>query len=191
MALPLPTCALAQPLLTGVIEDVDAQTIKMPSLPGGWQRRIEWMAPEGSEVAVGDLVVRLDPGSLIAEEEKARTDLEKQRFTAARSIDELRLQVMDAEQALAQAESDLRIAELDAVIPADTIPRLDYERYQLTFATARQTRARAAKELANQRAELADRRAQAGLEVEQAELQYARIRDALKATEIHADKAGF
>lgn len=183
--------AAANPLLTGVIEDVDAQTIEMPSLPGGWQRRIEWMAPEGSEVAVGDLVVRLDPGSLIAEEEKARADLEKQRFTAERSIDELKLLVMDAEQALAQAQSDLRIAELDAVIPANTIPRLDYERYQLTYATAQQTVARASRNLGNQRAALADRRAQSKLEVQQAELQYARIRDALQATEIRAEKSGF
>lgn len=181
----------AATLLTGVIEDVNAQTIEMPSLPGGWQRRIEWMAEEGSEVAAGDVVVRLDPGTLIAEEEKARTDLEKQRFTAARGIDELRLEVLDAEQALAQAESDLKLAELDAVIPADTIPRLDYERYQLEYETAKQALARAEKELANQRAALADEERQAALEIAQAERAYQRIRDALAATEIRADKPGF
>ena len=37
----------AGPLLTGVVEDVNAQTIEMPSLPGAWQRQIAWMAPEG------------------------------------------------------------------------------------------------------------------------------------------------
>lgn len=179
------------PLITGIIEDVDAQTIEMPSLPGGWQRRIEWMVDEGSEVAAGDLVVRLDPGTLIAEEEKARTDLEKQRYTAARGIDELRLEVLDAEQALAQAESNVALAELDAVIPADTIPRLDYERYQLALETAEQARARAEKTLANKRAALADQERQAALEVAQAERSYARIRDALEATEIRAEKPGF
>ncbi len=183
--------AIANPLLSGVIEDVDAQTIEMPSLPGAWQRRIEWMAPEGSEVAVGEVVVKLDPGSLIAEEEKARADLEKQRFTAERAIDELKLLVLDTKRELARAQSDLRLAELDAVIPVDTIPRLDYERYQLTFATARQTLARAEKSLVNQRAALRDREAQSRLEVEQAELAYKRINDALKATEIFAEKAGF
>ena len=61
--------ASAEPLLTGVVEDVNAQTIEMPSLPGSWQRRIEWMVPEGSEVSVGDVVVRLDPGDLISREE--------------------------------------------------------------------------------------------------------------------------
>ena len=178
-------------LLTGVIEDVDAQTIEMPSLPGGWQRRIEWMVEEGSEVGANDVVVRLDPGTLIAEEEKARTDLEKQRFTAARGIDERKLEVLDAEQSQAQAVSNVALAELDAVIPADTIPRLDYERYQLALETAQQALARAEKDLANQRAALADQERQAALEVAQAERNYTRIRDALAATEIRAEKPGF
>lgn len=180
-----------EPLLTGIIEDVAAQTIEMPSLPGAWQRRIEWMAPEGSEVQPGELVVQLDPGNLIAEEEKARADLEKVRFTATRSVDEARLAVLDAEQALASAESELKIAELDAGIPVETIPRLDYERYQLTFATSQQTLARADQELANQRAKLRDAEAEAALDLQQADTEYARISNALEATKIKAEKAGF
>ncbi|MEL6448594.1 MAG: hypothetical protein AAFQ62_11655 [Pseudomonadota bacterium] len=183
--------AEAGPLLTGVIEDVNAQTIEMPSLPGGWQRRIEWMAEEGSRVDTGDVIVKVDPGTLIAEEEKARTDFEKQQFTAARGIDELKLLVLDAEQLVALAESDVALAELDAIIPADTIPRLDFERYQLTLETAKQTLARARQELTNQRAALTDQERQAALEVEQAKRNYKRISDALVATEIRADKPGF
>ena len=51
--------ALGGPLLTGVVEDIDAQVIEMPALPGVWQRRVDWMIQEGGEVAPGDLVVRL------------------------------------------------------------------------------------------------------------------------------------
>lgn len=180
-----------EPLLTGIIEDVAAQTIEMPSLPGAWQRRIEWMAPEGSEVQPGELVVQLDPGNLIAEEEKAHADLEKVRFTAARSVDEARLAVLDAEQALASAAAEVKIAELDAVIPVETIPRLDYERYQLTFETAQQTLARAQQDLANVRDKLRDAEAEAKLDLQQAETEFARIRNALEATQIKAEKAGF
>jgi multidrug resistance efflux pump len=181
----------AAALLTGVVEDVNAQTIEMPSLPGAWQRRIEWMAPEGTEVEVGEVVVRLDPGDLIAREEQSRTDLDKRRLSAARRIDELRLQVMDAERSLAEAESALRLAELDAVIPEDTIPRLDYDRYQLAFENARRAVIRAEAELLNRREELADVEKETALEVQQAESSYARIRDALAATEIRAEKRGF
>ena len=181
----------AGPLLTGVVEDVDAQTIEMPSLPGAWQRRIEWMVPEGSEVAVGDVVVRLDPGDLIAREEQLRTDLEKRRLTAARSIDELRLEVLDAESALADAESAVRIAQLDAEIPQSTIPKLDYDRYQLALEVSRKDLVRAEARLLIKQEELQDTIEETDLEVAQAESNYTRIKEALIATEIRADKAGF
>ena len=181
----------AGPLLTGVVEDMNAQTIEMPSLPGAWQRQIAWMAPEGSEVAVGDLVVRIEPGDLIAQEEQTRTDLQKARLASARRVDELKLLLLDAETTMAQAESAVRMAELDAVIPASTIPRLDYERYQLTLETAQKDLVRAQAELLNRRAELADVEAETRLEVQKAESLYLRIKDALEATEMYAEKPGF
>jgi multidrug efflux pump subunit AcrA (membrane-fusion protein) len=179
------------PLLTGVVEDVDAQTIEMPSLPGAWQRRIEWMALEGSEVAVGDLVVRLDPGDLISQEEQMRADLERRRYSAARRIDELKLELLDAERELDRAASAVRLAELDAVIPESTIPRLDYERYQLTLETAQRALVRAQADVLNKRAGLEDVERESQLDIEQAESSHAHLRDALAATEIRAAKAGF
>ncbi|MBT8053414.1 MAG: HlyD family efflux transporter periplasmic adaptor subunit [Gammaproteobacteria bacterium] len=186
-----PAPAAGSPLLTGVVEDVEAQTIEMPSLPGAWQRRIEWMAQEGTQLGVGDLAVRLDPGDLISREEQVRTELEKRRLSAARRIDELKLELLDAERELARAESAVRMAELDAIIPESTIPRLDFERYQLTLDTAERARVRAQADLLNKRAELKDVEAESELEVQQAESDYQRISDALAATEIRAEKAGF
>jgi multidrug resistance efflux pump len=181
----------AGPLLTGIVEDVNAQTIEMPSLPGSWQRRIEWMSREGSEVAVGDVVVRLDPGDLIAREEQARTDLEKRRLSAERRVDELELEVMDAQRSVAEAESAVKLAEMDAAVPKSAIPKLDFERYRLAFENARQALIRAEAELLNTRDELQDVKAESRLEVQQAESNYQRIRDALGATEIRAEKSGF
>ena len=163
----------------------------MPSLPGGWQRQIEWMAPERTEVAVGDVVVQLDPGNLISEEEQARTNLEKSQLSAARRIDELKLEVLDAELELARAESLVRMTELDAVIPERTIPKIDYDRYQLAFQTARRDLVRREAELLNKREELDDVTRESALEVQQAESNYRRINDALESTSIKATKAGF
>jgi multidrug efflux pump subunit AcrA (membrane-fusion protein) len=129
----------AGPLLTGVVEDLSAQTIEVPSLPGAWQRRIEWMVQEGSAVTAGDIVVKLDPGDLISQELQARADLEKQRLSAERRIDELKLAVLDAEKLVAEAESALRLAELDAALPESAIPKLDFDRYQLARETAEGT----------------------------------------------------
>jgi multidrug resistance efflux pump len=181
----------AGPLLTGVVEDGKAQTIEMPSLPGAWQRRVDWMAPEGSQLVAGDLAVRLDPGDLISREEQSRTDLEKRRLSAARRIDELKLEQLDAESALLRAGSAVRLAEFDAIIPASTLPRLEYERYQLTLETAKKTLVRAQADLLNKMAELRDAEQESRLEVQQAESNYQRIKAALEATEIRAEKAGF
>jgi multidrug resistance efflux pump len=181
----------AEPLLTGVVEDVNAQTIEMPSLPGAWQRRIEWMAAEGSEVSIGDLVVRLDPGDLISREEQMLTDLEKRRLTAARSIDELKLEVLDAENLLGEVESAVRIAQLDAAIPIGTIPKLDFDRYQLALATASKDLVRAQAHLIIKQQQLQDVIEESRLDVEQAQSNHDRIKRALDATEIRAEKAGF
>lgn len=181
----------AGPLLTGVVEDVNAQTFEMPSLPGSWQRQIAWMAPEGSEVDIGDVVVRIEPGDLIEQEEQTRTDLGKARLSAERRINELKLLLLEAESAEAQAESDVRMAELDAVIPASTIPLLDYERYQLTLETAQKALVRAQAERLNREAELRDVESETALEIRKAEALYQRISDALKSTEMLAEKPGF
>ncbi|MEM1174804.1 MAG: hypothetical protein AAGI27_08315 [Pseudomonadota bacterium] len=187
----LPGLSMAAPLLTGVVEDSSAQTVEMPRLPGGWQRRIEWMVPEGTPVDIGDVIVRLDPGDLLTREEQTRSDLDKVRLSAERRIDELRLLVMEYEGAVAQAESDLKLAKLDATIPEKTIPRLDFERYQLTRETARKTLIRSEAALLNRRSELDDVIKETALEVRQAEENHERIRAALNATEITATKAGF
>jgi multidrug resistance efflux pump len=83
------------------------------------------------------------------------------------------------------------MAELDAVIPAPTIPRLDYERYQLALQTARKALVRAQAEQLNRQAELKDVESETSLEIRKAEAVYQRISDALKATEMRAQKAGF
>ena len=183
--------AAAGPILTGVVEDVQAQTIEMPSLPGAWQRRIEWMAKEGTRVEQGEIVIRLDPGDLIAREEQTRTDLEKRRLSAERREVEVRLELLEAQQRTAEAESRVKLAALDASIPATTIPRLDFERYQLALAENQRALVRAQAEVLNKEQELEDVIAENALDVEQAEGTYDRIKAALDATQIRAEKPGF
>jgi multidrug resistance efflux pump len=80
---------------------------------------------------------------------------------------------------------------MDAVIPASTIPRLDYERYQLTLETTGKARIRAQAVLLNKQVELKDVSEETRLEVRKAQASYERISNALKATQITAEKPGF
>ena len=99
--------------------------------------------------------------------------------------------MLDAERELARAESLVRLAELDAIIPEATIPKIDYDRYQLTFQTAKKDLVRRQAELFNKQKELDDVVRETRLEVQQAESNYERIAGALESTAIKAEKAGF
>lgn len=191
----LSLCAAAAsagpPYLTGVVEDGEAQTVEMPRLPGSWQRSIEWMAPEGSTVSVGDVIVRLDPGRLITMEEQATIDLEGKRQENERRQAELDLAIMDTETAVLQAESAVRLARIDAEVPPTATSRLIHSRAQLTLATAEQVLERAHAELADKRAESAGAQESMKLEVARAGLEAKRLHDALERTRVHATKAGF
>ena len=181
----------APPYLTGVVEDGEAQTVEMPRLPGSWQRSVEWMAPEGSTVSVGDLIVRLDPGRLIALEEQAAIDLERRRYENERRQAVLDLAIMDAQTAVLVAESRVRLARIDAEVPPTATSGLIHSRAQLTLATAEQALERARAEFADKRSENAGAQESMKLAIARAELEATRMRDALERTQVHATKAGF
>ena len=182
--------AAAPPYLTGVVDDAESQVIEMPRLPGMWQRQVAWLAPEGSTVAPGDLVVRLDPGDLIAQEEAAQADLEQRRLQAERQLAEKMLAILDAETAVIEAESAVRLARIDAAIPADATRQLDHDQDQLDLATAEHALARAQATLRDKRQQHAKAQPVTEMAVARAESHWKRLRGALEQTEIRADRAG-
>ena len=180
----------APPYLTGVVDDADSQVIEMPRLPGMWQRQVAWLAPEGSTVAPGDLVVRLDPGDLVAQEEAAQQDLEHHRLQSERRLAETMLGILDAETAVVEAESAVRLARIDAEIPAHATRQLDYDQDQLDLATAEQALARARAALADKKEQHAKAQPVTEMAIARAETHTERLRDAIARTEIRADRAG-
>ncbi len=178
------------PFLTGKIEDTDAQIVEIPRLPGAWQRQVEWMAPEGESVEPGDLLVRLDPGTLIEREEKQRTDLEALRLEAKRKQAERDIALFDADTEVIRAESAVRLAAIDAAVPVTATNRLEHERAQLVFATATQALARTNTELAARREEDSGAGEVMRQRLEKADYEWQRLRAALASTEIRAERGG-
>ena len=181
----------APPYVTGVVEDGKAQTVEMPRLPDAWQRSVEWMAPEGSTVSEGDLIVRLDPGRLMDMGEQATIELERKRYENERRQAELDLAIMDAETAVLVAESGVRIARIDAAVPPTATSRLIHSRAQLGLTTAEQALQRARDEFADRKAENAGAQEAMELAIARAELEATRLRDAVERTRVYASKAGF
>ena len=180
----------APPYLTGVIEDEESQSLEVPRLPGSWQQSIAWMAHEGEMVGVGDLVVQLDKGELASDEEIKLIELEQQRSQSAAQVATIELQIIDAETAVIQSEAQLQLAEIDAEIPLEALTQLDFDQYQLNLINARNALDRARKTLENRQNQLKEQRRVNAMAIATAEAEWKMMNDALKLTELRANKPG-
>lgn len=185
-----PAAQAGPPYLTGVVDDGESQVIEMPRLPGAWQRRVAWLAPEGATVAAGEVVVRLDKGDLVATAETAEMDLERRRLEARRADAETALAVLDAEKAVVEAESEVRLARIDAEVPAAATRQLDHDNAQLQLGVAEHALERATAALADQRAARQGALALAEMREATAQAHHERMRQAIERTEIPADRRG-
>lgn len=103
----------------GQVEAVDPVTLTPPSVPGIWNYRISFMAPEGSVVEEGDRVLAFDTEELerrlrerVADRDNAAQQIEKRRTDLAKQREQVELQ-------LAETRARLRKTELQLETPED------------------------------------------------------------------------
>ena len=178
------------PYLTGVIEDGDSQTIEMPNLPYTFRSQVEWLAPEGSHVDKGDIVVRIHPGGLIEQAEVLETAYEEQLVSAETSQAEHTLWIIDAETALEVAKTNRDIAWLDAQVPASAVTELIHDRAQLALENAENALRLAEEALANAERKFDELKPVLEVRVRQAEASQLQVREALNRLTIRAERAG-
>lgn len=176
--------------LTGQIEDGESQKLEMPRLPGTFVRNIAWMAPEGKLVKAGEVVVTLDPGDLTTDEEITLIEREERRQVAEAALTENAVAIIDAETNMYQAESALKLAEIDATIPLEAITGLTHEQYQLNLVNARNALERAKTELENLKSQRREMTQYHEMFIRQGDANYERIKSALAGTEMRANKTG-
>ncbi len=186
-----PPLALAgAPYLTGVVEDGDSQTIEMPNLPYTFRSQVGWLAPEGSYVEVGDIVVRIEPGNLVEQAESLEAAYEEELVAAETSRAERTLAIIDAETALEVARTARDLAWLDAQVPATAVTQLIYDRAQLALENAENALTVAEETLANAELKFEELKPIIDLRVSQAEASWLTVRDALDRLEIRTERAG-
>ncbi len=116
---------------SGELQAVDSADLGPPALRSVWDFKISFMAPEGSEVAAGDPVLRFDVTRLqrqlqekVAERDSAIKELEK------RSTD-FEIRRRDLMLELAEAEAQLRRAELKLAVPGQVAARRELEQARI------------------------------------------------------------
>ena len=124
-------------IFTGELEGVNSVIIAVPRSSMTYSFVISHLAPEGTLVQPGDLLVEFDVGDLATrrlEQEKKR---EEARISIAQKETEIKTQRQDLLLAQARAEKNLKVAELDQNIDPQLISRADAEKYEFDYSKAK------------------------------------------------------
>ncbi|NIP17400.1 MAG: HlyD family efflux transporter periplasmic adaptor subunit [Xanthomonadales bacterium] len=178
------------PLLTGQVFSRKAQDIIVP-LTSNWQSRIDVLAPEGSYVETGQLVVEFDGTEAARQLEQQRESQRTARAVAERDLARLEKELAQAEYQLEQSRVTLSLATMRADIPEGLIGSLEYSENQLARETSVKNLEDAEKNLEDKREALAERRTQAEMDMRKVELQEAWWEQMAESFVIRAQQPGY
>jgi HlyD family secretion protein len=175
---------------SGELRAVDRMTI---SGPRAWRTRnlvITYLAPEGSEVKPGDVLVEFDTTDLEARRLEVEQSREDAQLTIAQTKADIESQRQDLLLSLAQNEKDLKVAQLYIGIDPQLIPAADAEQYKYTYNTAQVNVEKAKEKLATlDKTEKAQMQV-VKLQFAQADLDLQRIQAAIDKLTIRATAPG-
>ena len=126
---PLRAAPAERVVLTGEVRSSEAEAILTPPSNSS-QVVLRYYVPDGSVVAPGDMLVRIDPGSSAGQIVELRAQIDQTHARVAKERATLAVAALDAELAFRDAEAAFLKAEVDAAIPRDFRSALDYDRFQ-------------------------------------------------------------
>ncbi len=122
-------------VLTGELAAEAAVELVAPDVPVR-PLEIRWIAEDGLEVRRGDRLVEFDNSSLVADLEDRRTRVEEAVNQLAQAQAEAAVALAEAQLQLASAEATQQKAVLEAQVPRDLVPALEYGDKQLALRRA-------------------------------------------------------
>ncbi len=176
-------------LLTGEIHPVSAVQVNVPRIPQ-WRVQIQWLVPDGSRVKPGDTLVEFDNTAFASNLEEQRLAVLRAEQALERQQAQNRGSELAAEMEVERSQVTLEKAELDAGVPETLLSQREHDERQLALE-----RARAAHDKALANLEAAHTAAAADLQVAKINLAKAR-RDvetaerAIADLEVKATRAG-
>jgi multidrug efflux pump subunit AcrA (membrane-fusion protein) len=141
-------------LLSGELRAARALPLVVPATPS-FEVQIRWLAEDGSRVAAGQPVVELDNASILARLEEQRLAVDTAAAELARVKAQAGADEADKEFGVEQARTDLAKARIAAAVPAELLPRRDYQDRQLKLQQAENALGKAVRDLGAQRAKAA------------------------------------
>jgi multidrug resistance efflux pump len=178
------------PLLSGEVYSRAAQGIFVPHT-SRWRANISMMAPEGTEVNPGDLVVAFDGTATLSELEQLREQRRAEEAIADRDLARLDKELTQARFAVEQAEVALDLATMKAEIPKGLIGAIEHSENQLTKERGHKLLNDARKRLTEKRQSFQARLQQADLDRQKAELSESWVQELLEKLTIEATQKGY
>lgn len=177
-------------LLTGEVYSRKAQEVIVP-LTTNWQARISVMAPEGSFVEAGQVVVEFDGTEAARQLETQRETSRTERARTERDLARVEKELVQAQFQLKQAKASLDLANMKAEVPADLIGGLEHAENQLTKEQAIKALTNAEKQLADKGKDRLSRYQQAEMDVRKTEIQEQWWAEMLENFKVKARQPGY
>lgn len=120
----------------GVLEAIDPVSLGAPSVPGMWNFRIAFLAPEGSSVRAGQPVLGFDTAELARRLTERRSAQETAQKEIEKRGTDLEAKRAETELALAEARAKKRRGELALQAPDELVARKELAKTRLDLALA-------------------------------------------------------
>ncbi len=122
-------------LLTGNLEAVTSARVKVPQTRE-YRLQIQWIAPDGSKVSVGDRVVEFDNNAFTVNLDQQRTAVQRSRRVLLQNRANGDARLREAEAVVERARIALAKAKLDASVPESVRSRYDHRTFELAQSKA-------------------------------------------------------
>lgn len=176
-------------ILTGEVRSAGAQALfTPPSLSSPVVLRT--YVPDGTHVQKGDALLSIDAGSMASQLRQLRDQIAQDKDKTAKDVADLQLKAIDAELALVDAKAASDEAAIDASIPKNLIPAVQYDKYQGTYESNRRDVALKQGQLAAAQAAVARRREDGALQEKKSTLQLGFYQSMVDRATVHADMDG-
>jgi multidrug resistance efflux pump len=176
-------------LVTGEVIALNSQPILVP-VSNGSPTLLRNFVTEGTAVKRGELVLRIDAandGMSISQQE---AELEQARSKAQREWSDLAVRAVEAEKELRVAAAAVKKARVDAALPRNLVPAIDFDRYQGELVRTQHDLEVKQQALANAKAAVERRRADSELETKKLLFNVQFSQSLMTAAEVYAERDG-
>lgn len=176
--------------VSGELAAVRAIRIGAPPFLGNDLFAIKALAPEGSHVEPGELLVQIDNSTLVSTLRTEELNLEKAENDLVKTQAQLEVQTKDLELQLGQNKLELDKTTLKAKIDRDLLSLRDWQDYQFAFQKAKKEYEKTSKSLELVEKAASEEIALLRLKRDHLAEQIARLKSNIAALEIRADRPG-